>query len=40
MIEAGYITAEDLERDLRRLDDRDSLVLTPTLWAAWGCPPR
>jgi hypothetical protein len=39
MIEAGYFTAEDLEGDLRRLDDPHSLVLTDTLGRV-GLPPR
>src|SRR5215469_9596755 len=36
MIEAGYLTAEELEDDLRNLDDPDSLVLTPVMWSARG----
>jgi SAM-dependent methyltransferase len=40
MIECGYITAKDLEHDLKRLDDPDFLILTPTLWSAWGRRPQ
>lgn len=39
MIEGGYITLDELAQDLTRLDDPDSLLLTPTLWAAWGRRP-
>ena len=40
MIERGYLTAEELEDDLRNLDDPDSLVLTPVMWSAWGRRPE
>ena len=36
MVGLGYVTAEELEDDLRNLDDPDSLVLTPVMWSAWG----
>jgi SAM-dependent methyltransferase len=36
MVEGGYISAKEFEDDLQRLDDPDRLILTPTLWAAWG----
>jgi SAM-dependent methyltransferase len=39
MITGGHIAAEDIAHDLRRLDDPAFLVLTPTLWAAWGRRP-
>jgi hypothetical protein len=39
MIEGGHITAEEIEDDLRRLDDNDPLILTPTLWSVWGRRP-
>jgi SAM-dependent methyltransferase len=39
MIEGGYISVKEFENDLKRLDDPDVLVLTPTLWAAWGRRP-
>jgi SAM-dependent methyltransferase len=40
MIERGYLTAEELEDDLRNLDDPDSLVLTPVMWSVWGRRPE
>jgi SAM-dependent methyltransferase len=36
MIERGYLTTEELEDDLRNLDDPDSLVLTPVMWSVCG----
>jgi hypothetical protein len=36
MIDGGYIHADDLEHDIRRLDDPDVEMLTPTLWSVWG----
>jgi SAM-dependent methyltransferase len=40
MIEGGYITKEELEHDLRVLDNPDVEILTPTLWSAWGRKPK
>jgi SAM-dependent methyltransferase len=40
MIATGHVTAQDVEDDLKRLDDPDPLLLTPTLWAAWGRRPE
>jgi len=39
MIERGYISVKEFEDDLKRLDDPDLLLFTPTLWAAWGRRP-
>jgi SAM-dependent methyltransferase len=39
MIAGGRITAEQIERDLERIDDSGSLMLTPTLWSVWGRRP-
>ena len=40
MIASGRITAEEIEHDLERLGDADSLMLTPTMWTAWGRRPE
>jgi SAM-dependent methyltransferase len=40
MIESGHITAEEFERDNRRLDDPEFLTPLPTMWAAWGRRPQ
>jgi len=40
MIEGGYISADELEHDIRRLDDPDLEIGTPTLWSAWGRKPK
>src|SRR5262249_43069274 len=39
MIAGGRVTGEEIEHDLERLDDPDSLMLTPTMWSAWGRRP-
>jgi SAM-dependent methyltransferase len=39
MIEGDHISVQEFEDDLKRLDDPDLLILTPTLWAAWGRRP-
>ncbi len=36
MIAAGYVTAQEFDRDLARLDDPDFMMPLPTMWAAWG----
>jgi ubiquinone/menaquinone biosynthesis C-methylase UbiE len=36
LIAAGSVSAQEFEHDLKRLNDPDSLLLTPTMWAAWG----
>lgn len=40
MIGGGYISAEELDHDIRRLDDPNFRMPMPTLWAAWGRRPR
>jgi SAM-dependent methyltransferase len=39
MIEGDHISVKEFEDDLKRLDDPNLLILTPTLWAAWGRRP-
>lgn len=39
MIDAGYITEEDFDRDMARLDDPSFMMPSPILWAAWGQRP-
>jgi SAM-dependent methyltransferase len=36
MIDAGYITAQEFEKDLERLDHPDFMMPSSILWAAWG----
>jgi SAM-dependent methyltransferase len=40
MIQTGYITAEQLARDMARLDDPNFVTPSPTLWAVQGCRPQ
>jgi len=40
MVEGGHITPVELDQVLQALDQADSLILTPTLWAAWGRRPQ
>jgi len=40
MIEGGHVTPDEIAQDLRRFEDPDSLILTPTLWAVWGRRPQ
>jgi SAM-dependent methyltransferase len=39
MIDAGYITQEEFEQDLRRLDDPNFMMPSPIMWTAWGRRP-
>lgn len=39
MIDARYITDEEFDRDVARLDDPSFLMPSPILWAAWGRRP-
>jgi SAM-dependent methyltransferase len=39
MIDAGYITEEEFEQDLARLDDPDFIMPSPIMWTAWGRRP-
>ena len=34
MIDGGHVSVKDFKYDLKRLDDPDCLILTPTLWSA------
>jgi hypothetical protein len=36
MIDAGYVTEEEFDRDVARLDDPSFIMPSPILWAAWG----
>jgi SAM-dependent methyltransferase len=36
LVEGGHITRDEINEDLRRLEDPNSVILTPTLWAVWG----
>lgn len=39
MINAGYITEEEFERDLARLEQADFLMPSPIMWTVWGRRP-
>jgi hypothetical protein len=39
MIEAGYVTKQEFENDLNRLDDPGFMMPSSILWAAWGRRP-
>ena len=39
MIDGNYITAQQFEKDIARLDDPDFLMPSPILWSAWGRRP-
>jgi hypothetical protein len=39
MIDAGYITEQEFEEDLTRLEAADFLTLSPIMWTAWGRRP-
>jgi len=39
LIGAGYVTKEELEQDLARLEDPDFLTPSPVMWTAWGRHP-
>jgi hypothetical protein len=36
MIHGGYITEQDFEADLMRLDDPGFQMPLPIMWSAWG----
>ncbi|HEX7157744.1 MAG TPA: methyltransferase domain-containing protein [Edaphobacter sp.] len=36
MIDAGYITQQEFEEDIARLDDPTFVMPSPVMWAAWG----
>jgi len=39
MIDAGYITEEEFNEDLLRLDDPNFMMPSPIMWTAWGRRP-
>ena len=39
MINAGYITEEEFDQDLARLEGADFLMPSPIMWAVWGRRP-
>jgi SAM-dependent methyltransferase len=39
LVEAGYVTEPDVDRDLARLDDPEFMMPSSILWAAWGRRP-
>jgi ubiquinone/menaquinone biosynthesis C-methylase UbiE len=39
MIDAGYITDEEFDRDLARMDADDFMMPSPIMWTAWGRRP-
>jgi SAM-dependent methyltransferase len=36
MIEGGYISDEEFDRDLARMEADDFMMPSPTMWTAWG----
>lgn len=39
MIDAGYITEEEFDHDIARLDDPSFMMPSPLLWTTWGRRP-
>jgi ubiquinone/menaquinone biosynthesis C-methylase UbiE len=39
MIDAGYVTEEDFEADLARMDAADFMTPSPLMWSVWGRRP-
>jgi SAM-dependent methyltransferase len=39
MIDAGYITEEEFNQDIARLDDPGFMMPSPVMWTAWGRRP-
>lgn len=39
MIDGGYITEQEFDKDLARLDDPDFMMPSSAMWAAWGRRP-
>jgi hypothetical protein len=39
LIDAAYITEQEFEQDLARLEEPDFLAPSPIMWAAWGRRP-
>jgi SAM-dependent methyltransferase len=40
MIDAGYVTSDEVDRDVARLDDPGFMMPSSVLWSAWGQRPR
>lgn len=38
-IDASYVTAEEVDADLARLDDEDFMMPSSILWSVWGQRP-
>ena len=36
MIDGGYVTEQEIDRDIARLDDANFMMPSPIMWAAWG----
>jgi hypothetical protein len=36
MVQGGYVTAADVDRDIAALDSADFLMPSSILWTAWG----
>jgi SAM-dependent methyltransferase len=39
LIDGGYITGQDFDRDIARLDDPDFIAPSPIMWTVWGRRP-
>jgi SAM-dependent methyltransferase len=39
MIRGGYITDQEIERDIAQIEDADFMMPSPIMWAAWGQRP-
>lgn len=39
MIDAGYLTREEVDAGLERLNGADFVMTLPIMWAAWGRRP-
>jgi SAM-dependent methyltransferase len=40
MIDAGYITAAEFDRDLARMQEPDFMMPSPVMWSVWGRGPE
>jgi len=36
MIDGGWVTQQQFEEDMARLDDPEFMMPSPILWSAWG----
>jgi len=36
MIDAGYVTDEEFDADLARMEADDFMMPSPVMWTAWG----